>query len=336
MLSLAWLLVVIAVATVLIWKGSIWLESSGNLLSRYYGLPRVVQGAIVAAAGSSFPELASIVIATLLYGSFELGVAAVVGSAIFNVLVIPALSTLAQPDALQANRDLVYKEAQFYLLSVAALLLAFSLAVIYWPLGGDGLAGEFTAELAIAMLGLYGLYIFLQYQDTVAHEPTEEPPSIRVGRQWGFLLLGLVLIFIGVEQLVGAADELGQVFGTEPFLWGLIVIAIGTSLPDAIISLKAARGERHSVSLANVFGSNVFDLLVAVPVGALLMWGIDINFDRVAPMMGFLVAATVVVIGAVRTDFEITNHEAYVLLSIYLGFIGWMLLESLGVLAIVG
>lgn len=336
MLTLAWLLVVIAVATVLIWKGSVWLESAGNTLSAYYGLPRVVQGAIVAAAGSSFPELASIVIATVKYGSFELGVAAVVGSAIFNVLVIPSLSVLAQPDALQANRDLVYKEAQFYLLSVAALLLAFSLAVIYWPESSDPLVGEFAPILAIALLGLYGLYLFLQYQDTVEHVPKQEPPEIAVIKQWTLLLAGLALIFVGVEFLVGAADDLGELFGTEPFLWGLIVIAIGTSLPDAIISLKAARGQRHSVSLANVFGSNVFDLLVAVPVGALLLWGIDVNFDRVAPMMAFLIGATVVVIAAARTDFEITNREAIALLSIYVGFIGWMLLESVGLLGIVG
>lgn len=336
MLTLAWLGVVTAVATVLIWKGSVWLEDAGNQLSTYYGLPRVVQGAIVAAAGSSFPELASIIIATLLYDSFELGVAAVVGSAIFNVLVIPSLAALTQPDALQANRDLVYKEAQFYLLSVAALLLAFSLAVIYWPTSTDPITGEFTPALALSLLALYGLYLFLQYQDTIEHVPDTDPPETAVAKQWGFLVIGLAFIFVGVEFLVGAASDLGEFFGTEPFLWGLIIIAIGTSLPDAIISVKAARGERHSVSLANVFGSNVFDLLVAVPIGALLLWGIEINFDRAAPMMAFLVGATIVVIGAARTDFEITNREAVVLLSLYAGFVVWMLLESVGILAVVG
>ena len=334
MLTLALLLGVAAAGTAITWKGGIWLEGAADRLSRYYGLPAVVQGAIVAAVGSSFPELASVVIATLRYGAFEVGVAAVVGSAIFNVLVIPALATLAQGQPLQTSRDLVYKEAQFYLLSLAALFLAFALAVIYFPAGEDPLRGFFTREIAAGLLGLYALYVFIQLQDVHDHVPSP-PPSIDLAREWLTLLGGLLIILVGVEGLVWAATGLGEYFDTPAFLWGLIVIAAGTSLPDAVISVRAARAQRHAVSLANVLGSNVFDLLVAVPVGVMLAGATAVNFDRTAPMLGFLVGATVAVFAAARTDFEITNREAYLLLALYLAFVGWMLLESTGLVDVV-
>lgn len=339
MLIFAWLSVVAVVATALIWKGSIWLEGAGNRLSKYYGLPAIVQGAIVAAAGSSFPELASIVLSTLRHGDFELGVAAVIGSALFNILIIPALAGLAKDKPLEASRDLVYKEAQFYLISLAALTLAFSMAVIYFPEGGgDTLRGVFSVELGLILLALYGLYIFVQYEDVQDYEPGPKP-SVNVPYQWGLLIGGLVLILIGVEGLIYATLTLGDIFDTSPFLWGLIVIAAGTSLPDAFISIKAARSGRSGVSLANVFGSNIFDLLVAVPAGVLLAAlqssATVINFDRTAPMMGFLIVATIAVFVATRTDLEVTNREAYSLLLLYVGFVGWMLLESTGVVNIV-
>ncbi len=87
------------------------------------------------------PELASVLLATLRHGEFELGVGAIVGSAVFNLLVIPGVSVLVG-GRMDTNRDLVYKEALFYMLAVAVLLLTFSLAVIYYPGSENALAGR--------------------------------------------------------------------------------------------------------------------------------------------------------------------------------------------------
>jgi cation:H+ antiporter len=149
--------VVAVIGTAVVWTGSGLLESASERLSLYYRLPEIVQGAIVMAIGSSFPELATVVVSTLVHGEFELGVAAIVGSALFNIMVIPALCGLVAKDQLMTNRDLVYKEAQFYMIAVAALLLTFSFAVIYNPVESDGgaLQGELTRWLAILPLVLY-------------------------------------------------------------------------------------------------------------------------------------------------------------------------------------
>ena len=110
---------VIAVATGVIWIGSGWLEEAAETLSGYYGLPAVVQGSVVVAVGSSFPEFASVVV-TAATGVFDMGVGALVGSAIFNVLVIPGLSGFGADGDLEASRAIVYKEAQFYMIQLRA------------------------------------------------------------------------------------------------------------------------------------------------------------------------------------------------------------------------
>jgi cation:H+ antiporter len=324
------------VGTALVWAGSTWLERTSGELARHYGLPRLIQGAVIAAVGSSAPELASAVLSTVRHGEFELGVGVIVGSAVFNILVIPSLSTLLSEGSLDTGRDVVYKEAQFYMLSVAALFLVFAMAVIYYPLEGPDLQGRITRPLALALLALYGLYVFVQYLDV--SESNVEPVALSrrpLAVQWALLLGGVALIIAGVEALVVAAIGLGDAFGTPSFLWGLTVIAAATSLPDALISVAAARIDEPSVSLGNVLGSNVFDLLVAIPAGVLLAGATPVSFTAAVPMMGFLVVATVVLFGLARTGMEITGTEAAAMLVLYGGFVGWLLLESVGMVDLI-
>ena len=332
------LLALAAVATGVIWFGSTFLEVASGRLARHYRLPPIVQGAVIAAIGSSFPELSTTVISTLAHGAFELGVAAIVGSAIFNILVIPGISVLFG-GRLKADVNLVYKDAQFYMISVAALLIAFSLAVIYRPAEGEGIVGIMSRPIALAPLLLYGLYLFLQYQDTREERglpgAAEVDGEIRPGREWGRLALGLVVILAGVEGLVQAALGLGDLLGTPSFLWGLTVVAAGTSLPDAFVSLRAARKGEGDVSLANVLGSNIFDLLVAVPAGVLIAGATRVDFAVAAPMMAFLVVATIVLFTALRTRLELSRAEGGVLLGMYVVFVAWMVLETFGFTSIV-
>jgi cation:H+ antiporter len=322
--------VVVLASTVAIWKGSDWLEGASHDLSLYYGLPQVVQGAVVSAVGSSFPELASVVFAGLA-GSLELGVGAIVGSAIFNILVIPATAGVATADDLEASRSLVYKEAQFYMLAVSVLLITFAFGVIYYPVAGQTLHGEVTRPLALIPLGLYGLYVFIQAQDTADYEAELMREAVDPRRQWAFLLAGLVVILVAVEQLVHQVEAVGLALGVPQFLLGVTIIAAATSLPDTLVSVRAARDDRGVASLANVLGSNTFDLLVAIPVGVMLVGSTGIDFAMAVPMFAALTAATVLLFTVLRTEMTLTRLESYLLLCAYALFIGWVLAEVSGV-----
>jgi len=316
------------VATGVIWKGSEYLERSAERLSKYYGLPVAVHGAVVIAIGSSFPELSSVVISTLVHQEFSLGVGAIVGSAIFNLLVIPAVSALST-DQLEATRDIVHKDAQFYIISVLVLFIVFALGATYVP-GGTNSAAKLTRPLAVLPIATYGIYVFLHQQDASEHVA----PTVDVDhrREWTVLAVALALIAVGVEGLVRAALTFGDAFGTPSFLWGLTVIAAATSLPDAFVSINAAKEGESVTSITNVLGSNTFNLLVAIPVGVLLAGEATINFYAAIPTMGFLAFATLVFVVFARTDLELTDLEAYGFLGLYGLFLLWMTLESIGVI----
>lgn len=330
---LLWTLAAVA-ATGILWKGSDWLEHASERLSTYYELPDIVQGALVVAIGSSFPELSTVVISTLVHGEFDLGVAAIVGSAIFNILVIPAASGLATKNPLQSNRDLVYKEAQFYMIAVAVLIITFSFAAIFNPVASPAgiILGEMDRLLALMPIVLYGFYIFIQYQDTMEYEPEVAPGDISPRKEWGRLLVSLLVILAGVELLVRAAIQFGNILGTPSFLWGISVVAAGTSIPDAFVSIRKARKGDAVTSLANVLGSNIFDLLVCIPAGVLIAGVAIINFTVAAPLMGALTLATLVLFSFMRTNMVLGQRESVGLLILYALFLAWMGLENFGVI----
>lgn len=316
---------------VICWIGSGVLEDSSKQLAVYYHLPAIVQGAIITAVGSSFPELSSAVLAPLVHGSFDLGVGAIVGSALFNILVIPGVSGLVG-GPMPFDRLFLFKEVQFYVTSIAVLLLTFLLAALYYPLPGPEYTGTITRPLALIPLGLYGLYLFLQVQAINDYEGTDAPSDLRPVQEWGKLLLSLGLILAGTEGLLIAAEGFGNWFGTPSFLWGLTVVAAGTSLPDMFVSVRAARDGRGVVSLANVLGSNVFDLLVAIPVGVLLAGASTINVSAAVPMMGILAVATLYLFVVLRLDQSLSVTEAGGLLVLYGAFLVLMTLETGGVI----
>jgi cation:H+ antiporter len=317
--------------TAICWYGSGMLETASRQLAVYYQLPAVVQGAVIMAVGSSFPELSSTVLATLVHGTFDLGVASVVGSALFNILVIPGVSGLVG-GRLESGRLLVFKDVQFYVTSVAVLMLTFALAALYNPVPDPDRLGLMTRPLTLLPLGFYGIYLYLQFLAARDYETDAPPSSLDPRREWLRLGASLALILVGTEGLVRAAVGFGDLFNTPSFLWGLTVVAAGTSLPDMFVSVRAAHGGQGTVSLANVLGSNIFDLLVAVPVGILIAGAATINFSAAVPMMAILAAATIALFVILRTNESLSEHEAAFLLVLYGLFLVMVGLETAGVL----
>jgi cation:H+ antiporter len=329
---------VVVAATAFVWVASGWLESSAERLAEYYRLPDVIQGSVVVAIGSSFPELASVLV-TALAGVFDMGVGAIVGSAIFNVLVIPALSGILSEGSVDSSRTLVYKEAQFYMLAVSVLVVTFALAVIYYPVGEPGsLRGLVTRPLAVIPLLLYALYVFIQWQDVAdfqAETDGEAVSDVAPAREWAWLAASLAVILLAVELLVSAVEHLNATFGIPEFVAGVTIIAAATSLPDALVSVRSARADKGVTSLGNVLGSNTFDLLVAIPLGVLLVGQAEIDFAVAIPMFAVLTFATILLFTVLRTDLAVHDGEAYLLLGTYVLFVAWIVAETVGATGLV-
>ena len=217
-------------------------------------------------------------------------------------------------------------------------MVILSMAVIYYgPLPvveGERriFQGVFTRGLALVPLVLYCLYLYIQFEE-VRVSLAENPPnrSIKALGEWMAMLGSILLILIGVEILLRVAIALGSLLGTPTFLWGMTVVAAATSLPDTFVSVKASMEGRIESSLSNVLGSNVFDLLVAVPAAVLVAGATTINFTQIVPMMTFLVAATIVMLLLMRRGMELRQGEATVMIVLYIGFGLWMASEAFGV-----
>lgn len=329
-------------ASALLWGACGRLELATHQLAEHYGIPEIVQGSLLMAVASSVPELATALLAAPVHGDFELGVSAIVGSAIFNILVIPSLSVFGMRAPLKANHGLVYREALFYLVAVASIMVVLSLAVIYngnpsVPANGGPVTGNFTTTLAVFPLLLYGIYLFIQFEE-VKDARSEQPrvEGVNVAKEWATLLLMIGVILAGVEILLRVAITLAETLNTPTFFWGMTVVAAATSLPDTFISVRASMQGRTTSSLSNVLGSNIFDLLVAVPLSVVVAGAVVVNFTQVVPMMTFLMVASIVMLVQLRRDWELTRNEAVVMMCLYVAFGVWMLVEAFGLTNVLG
>ncbi|NMM47477.1 sodium:calcium antiporter [Marinigracilibium pacificum] len=330
---------IIIISSIVVYWGGALLESTSEILADHYRLPSVVKGSIIMAVGSSFPELATVVVSTLIHEKFNLGISAIVGSAIFNILVIPGLCCVLYGD-MKANKTLVFKDAQFYLTSIAVIMLMITMAVIYYPLEGEKyIEGNVSRGLAIMPVLLYGLYIYLQFADTRDHQKKNNDEERRlhenIKKIWVKLFFSLVLILISVEGLVRSALFLGDFFSTPDFFWGITVVAAATSVPDAVVSIKAAGKGDGTAGISNVLGSNIFDLLIAIPSGILIAGSASVNLTIAIPMILFLTVATIMFFAFLRFNLKLSKKEGIILLSGYLIFIVWMLLETFEIVSFV-
>ncbi|WP_226989045.1 sodium:calcium antiporter [Paraglaciecola arctica] len=320
-----------AIATTIVWKACNYLEDACHDLALCYGLPDSVKGSTVMAISSSFPELVTIILAAGIHGDFELGLATIIGSAVFNILVIPGTSVLFRPGSLHAGRDVIYREAQFYLISVLIVMVTLSFAVIYQPSTEEPMSGTLSISMMILPLLFYVLYIYIQYQEVHDHKPEKNKPDATALKSWGKLIFSMVLVTMAVEVLIQMVIELGEMFSTPSYFWGATILAAATSIPDLFVSVKAAKRKCSTASLTNAFGSNIFDLLVVLPAGVIVAGAVGFNYPRIMPMMMFLLFATVTFLVLARSGSELTNNNGKILLLIYVGFIIWMGMEYIGV-----
>jgi len=322
-MNLLLILAIIIGGTYLIWKASELIGAAADHLAYYYNVPSLVKGAIFAALASSFPEFATVVLSTWLHGAFELGVGTIVGSAVFNILIVPALSQLAVKKPLLASKDIIYKEGFFYLIAVLITSLVFFYAVTFNS--ADHITGTITRSMAVVPLLLYIGYLYVQSREIkeIGHEIDDFIPTMSLRKTWMYMLVGMFGVFLICEAKVIAVLALGTMFNIPTIFLGFTICAAVTSVPDTFFSIRDALKGESDAALANAFGSNVFDLLICIPSGILIAGLATINITDIEVPMGFLIIITFIVLGIIRHNMKLTQIGSYLLLALYLIFLGW-------------
>lgn len=242
---------------VMLVKGADWFVEGAAGIADRFGIPQLVIGLTIVAMGTSAPE-AAVSITAALKGSAAITIGNVVGSNILNILVILGVTACIIPVAV--SRSTVRYELPFLILITGLLLV----------LGCTG--GEIVLWEGIVLWLFFLLY--LAYLFFMARKNRTEPPeSYGNAPLWKLLLFaaaGLGLIIWGSDVTVDAASALATEFGLSERFIGLTIVALGTSLPELVTSVTAARRGKADIAIGNIVGSNLFNILFVTGTTALI------------------------------------------------------------------
>ena len=243
----------------LLYYGGDFLVSGSVRFARYLKVSSFVIGATVLAFGTSAPELAASILAAL-DDAPELAMGNVIGSNIANIGLVLGLVCLIAPITIASSR--FKREYPPFLLS--ALLILF----LAWDLKIDDLEG-------IIMFGLLAIYIWrsFNYKEDLNTEPEEEVqffsdkgPTFQVL----LILIGLIGLVSGAKLLVSGGVSIARTLGIGEWFIGITVVAIGTSLPEIVSSIMAARRGHGEMAIGNIFGSNIFNILMVLGITSII------------------------------------------------------------------
>jgi len=322
-----WIIIFIASLALLV-KSADWLVENAEKIGLALKISPFIIGVTIVAIGTSFPELASS-IAAVLKGASEIVTANVVGSNIANILLIVGLSAVAARTLL-VKRSLIDLDAP--LLAAITTLFIF----IVWDrevVFGEGI-------LLLLGFTIYFLYtIFQRREEIITPELVEvlpggmeikvlpsrverrkkeikEKPSKLNFRIFLFLILGIVGLVIGANYLIESVLKISEFLEIPPALIAITAVAVGTSLPELVVSVRAAVKKKYEIALGNIFGSNVFNILIVTGIPALIK---PLAIDNLTFLVGlpFLVIATLLfIVSGISRRIHIWEGLMYLLLYI--------------------
>jgi len=276
------------IGTVLLVKGADMLVDGGSGLALKMGISQLVVGLTIVAFGTSAPELATSFIAAI-KGSGDICFGNVVGSNIVNISLILGFSALIRP--VTVNRILIMRDIPFMI----------AISAVTWVLG---LIHYVRREGGIGLLLLFALYLFLCLKT-----PPSEVEVPVISRQKRFItlffliLFGIIALGVGASLFVDGARNIARALGVSEAVIGLTIVGVGTSLPELVTSVIAARKGETDISLGNIVGSNIFNILFVLGTSATVSPFI-ISSDRYLELVGL---PFMMVLAVVLLPFSITG-----------------------------
>ncbi len=298
------ILIFIVSMTALIYGADFIIEESEKI-ALHYKISQFVIGATLVALGTSLPEMAVSMSASV-KGSGDIAVANVIGSTIFNIaLVLGAVFLIAKK--IKPERDLFAKDSAWALFPILVFILM-------------GIDGKLNAVDGVLFLILMAAYLTFLIGSNQVEEIDEEIAKEKFA--WGktslLLLAGFVLTIGGADFAIDSAGNIAREFGISEWMIGLFLVAFGTSLPELTISIKAARNDNADLAIGNIIGSNVANFTMVLGLSSIVN-SLNVNlseyfFDITA---AFILSLMLVFI----TANKLYNKSAGIVLLVVLGLV---------------
>ena len=298
---------------VLLVKGADFFVDGAVGIAARFGIPQLVIGLTIAAMGTSAPE-AAVSITSALKGSAGITVGNVVGSNIMNILVILGLTSVITPIAVKKSTRNIEIPGMIAI-TILFLLLGYT--------GGE-IVGFEGIILWVVFIG-YLLYLLWIAKHNKDEEETESE------RKWGLpvqliaIVGGIAAIVIGSDLAVDGATAIAKVFGMSDRIIGLTIVALGTSLPELVTSVTAARRGKADIAIGNIVGSNIFNILFVAGTTALIT---PVVFARnfIIDTIIAIAVAVLLLVCVCNKDMKLKRAGGSLMLVGYLGYLAYLLM----------
>jgi len=294
-----YIIFVVSLAVLLV--GSDWLIESAEKIGLSFGISPFIIGVTIVAFGTSLPELATS-LASVASETSEIVIGNVVGSNIANILLVLGLTTIVGKGI---KLDFNIMEVDMPLLIISAILFYFA---VY----------DLQLTFIEAIIFILALVFFLYSTVTGNIDEGNERPKVSI-KKYILLVVGGVMVYLGATYTIYSLEKIAIELGLAPSLIALTVIAIGTSLPEVIVSMAAARKGKHAIAVGNVLGSNIFNTygVMAIPS---LYGGIDIPSNMLDFSVPFMIVITLLFAFIVLTN-KIGQWVGVMLVLLYIFYI---------------
>lgn len=291
--------VLLLVGFVLLIKGADFFVEASSSVAKVLRVPSIIIGLTIVAFGTSAPELAVSTTASL-SGNNEIAVGNVIGSNIFNLLVVLGACGAIRPFAVRLRWD--------FLASIGVALVLFLMII----------RDQFVSRPeAILLLVIFVSFMAMTVRDALinrvsAQEEFKALPPVRCAI---YIVGGIAAIVCGGDLVVDCASEIALSFGLSQTLVGLTVVALGTSLPELVTSVVASRKGENGLALGNVIGSNIFNILMVLGLSATVS---PIAVNRLAVIDALcLIVFSVITWFLCRSKQRISKFEGVMMLLMY-------------------
>ena len=302
-------------------KGADWFVDGSAAVAKRFHVPGVIIGLTIVAMGTSAPELA-VSTSAAIQGSNEIAISNVIGSNIFNLLVVLGICAIIHSvpvDKVILKRD--------YPMNLGITIVLFLFAGLPALLNGDLFSHEMTEDVGnvsrvcgITFLLIFAAYIFFLIRDAKKNKLEEEEEEAEPMAPWKcvlLILIGIGLIVGGGEAVVYGAKEIALAAGMSETLVGLTIVALGTSLPELVTSIVAAHKGQVDMAVGNCIGSNIFNILLILGVSTTIH-PIGVKVANIWDLI-ILIAVSIVTLMFCINKKRISRGEGIVMVLMYVG-----------------
>lgn len=322
-MEIALQVLLLVVGFALLIKGADWLVDGASSVAANFKVSKLLIGLTIVAFGTGAPELA-VSFSSLINGSTDILVGNVIGSNIINVLLLIGVAAVIKP--IRVKKDTVSKELPLLLListALIVLILDVNLA--------EAVTNTFSRADAIICLLFFG--IFLYYLISLARKNKKEAkkiekPKYKLGKSFLLVIVGLVGVVAGSQLVVNSASFIAAVMGISERIISLTIVALGTSLPELVTTVAAARRGESDLLVGNIVGSNIFNMCIVLALPVALAGGIQPNSFEVIDLVVFIFSSVLICMLA-RRDHKISRANGLLMLAVFLMYYGFIIYSAL-------